>query len=89
MSEEEEDIEKFVILGEKFKTLNQYPELQMNDIHNIASEMHRRSNIYLEFLAGSFLQETGLKPSEAELVCEQSWDKQIVKWYFRKRSDYA
>jgi hypothetical protein len=51
-------------------------------------QITERSAMYLEFLAGAFLQETGLRASEAELVQEIGFDNK-VRWYFRRRENLA
>ena len=76
----ENDIMYFVELAPFMR--GNIPELTPMD--NLR-ELSARSNIYLEFLAGAFLKETGLKASEAELVMVTDPIGYTVRWYFRRR----
>lgn len=48
-----------------------------------ANEAVHKRLAHLELLAQAFIQETGLKPSEVELVEEQT--PTGIRWYYRKR----
>jgi len=76
----ENDILRFVEIA-PFMGSN-LPELTPMD--NLR-ELSTRSNIYLEFLAGAFLKETGLKASEVELVMQTDPIGYTVRWFFRRR----
>ena len=39
--------------------------------------------VHLEFFAQAFIEETGLKPSECELV--EDTENLTVRWFFRRR----
>lgn len=53
--------------------------MQLAIEHALANE-----NNLLEFFASAFLEATGLRPHEAELVREARGEK--IVWYFQKRN---
>jgi len=80
---EEKDITDFVDKVNMFKVPSKYESYLINMEQNLSE----RSILYLEFLAGAFLQETGLKASEAELVCtyRPTLNGVEIVWNFRKK----
>lgn len=59
-----------------------------NKVHDLLNKYveesaHKRAG-HLELLAQAFLQETGLNPSQVELV-EERKDNKVI-WYFRERT---
>lgn len=60
---------------------------EMLPITNMTGQLMERSAMYIEFLAAAFIQETGLKASETELVMEMYYDmdKVTATWHMRKR----
>jgi hypothetical protein len=86
--QEEEDIARFADIGNAFQYIKQETDMDRM-MRNTMQEVMARSAIYLEFLAGAFLKETGLKASEAELIMETIEDpgsfSRKIKWYFQKR----
>lgn len=80
-SNEEKDIEDFASLG-NFLEESKKPQYNIL-VNEHMGRMATRTSLYLEFLAGAFLKETGLKASECELV---SWiDGVVWHWEYRKK----
>jgi len=86
---EETDIKDFTEKFSGFSAISEYE----SSLIDLELNLSKRSLFYLELLAGAFMQETGLKPSEAELVCEYIpnisepiYNAVKIKWYFRKKS---
>lgn len=79
----EDDISRFANIGDALKEMRIPTDV---DIYSkIARELTERSTLYLEFLAAAFLQETGLKASETEMVISYGIDK--VTFSFRRREN--
>jgi hypothetical protein len=70
--------------NEKVDVFKNIGSSELHALYNTLESIRERSLLYLEFLAGAFLSETGLKASEAELVQFIDFDGK-VHWYFQKR----
>lgn len=83
----ERDIARFSDIGRSIAEMPKYaaPSLTyMSGYDQLLMVLGERTAIYLEMLAGAFLNETGLKASEARLVMTTNMDGEI-KWQFEKR----
>jgi hypothetical protein len=85
--DKEKDIADFAKRGDFLKTMSGMISLENDPIYQTLEEVRGRSALYIEFLAGAFLQETGLQASEVELVEQHSLDGMTISWHFQKRSD--
>lgn len=81
---EEKDIKRFADIGDALKEMS---AVYANPMYDSESQIAERSALYLEFLAGAFLQETGLKASETELQQFVGFDETgntVIRWRFVK-----
>jgi hypothetical protein len=82
----EDDIKRFAFIGDSLNHIREPSEASLV-MHDLFATVLARSQLYLEFLAGAFLKETGLKASEAELICEiyDGMNGHTISWHFQKR----
>ncbi len=79
---EEKDVADF---NDKHGLLEAMERARMRlPIDNMHTELHKRSAIYLEFMAAAFMKETGLNASEIELVTWYDPTDNAFHWKYKK-----